>query len=115
LLPKDDETFDARFRLAKGRSWNRISSKVDYRGQPLTVAPGATAKAEMNFFAGAKKLSVLTDYEDQLNIPKLDLAVDFGVLYFLTKPIYHVLSYMGNYLHEQMHWTVSFGVSLCCC
>lgn len=111
LLPKDGEIFDARFAWQKGDQEQDIF-QVDYRGQPVTVAPGASEKTEMNFFAGAKKLSVLTDYEDQLNIPKLDLAVDFGVLYFLTKPIYHVLSYMGNYMHEEMHLTVSFGVAL---
>jgi YidC/Oxa1 family membrane protein insertase len=52
-------------------------------------------------FAGAKELSVLEEYRTQYNIPLFDRSVDFGVLYFLTKPFFLMLnfffSHIGNF------------------
>ncbi len=111
LLPVENETFDTRFAYQTGAAGQDIF-QVDYRGAPLTVAKGEESKAQMRFFTGAKKLSVLSEYAGSLHVPKLDLAVDFGVLYFLTKPLYYLLSFLGNFFKDQFHLQVSFGVAL---
>ncbi|MFO1073477.1 MAG: membrane protein insertase YidC [Geminicoccaceae bacterium] len=75
--------------------------QVDYRGPPMTIAPGATIQVSDQLFAGAKLVTLLDKYATQYHIPLFDRAVDFGWFYFLTKPIFYVLHYLhqvvGNY------------------
>lgn len=60
--------------------------QADYVGAPITVAPGSVGTNTVKMFAGAKEIKLLDNYTKQFNIPKFDLAVDFGWYYFLTKP-----------------------------
>jgi YidC/Oxa1 family membrane protein insertase len=67
----------------------------------IDVAPGSTATATTRLFAGAKEVHLLADYRDKLGIPLFDRAVDFGYLYFITKPMFYVLDFfyriIGNF------------------
>jgi len=86
------ESFNARFSsyVSKGRQ----HFQTDYLSpeQPETT---------LHFFTGAKELSVLDDYAARYHIPLFDRAVDFGMFYFLTKPIFLTLNYfyalIGNF------------------
>jgi YidC/Oxa1 family membrane protein insertase len=111
LLPRAEAVFDARFSYIKNATGQNIY-QADMRLAPITARAGGGAKTDMRFFIGAKKLSILDDYEEQLGIKKLELAIDFGMLYVLTKPLYHVLSYIGNYLHNEYALDISFGLAL---
>lgn len=48
------------------------------------------------FFIGAKELDSLEEYEKKYNISLFDRAVDFGILYFITKPIFILLTYFNK-------------------
>jgi len=111
LLPANDAVFDARFSHQTGEQGQDIY-QADMRGQPIVVQAGDTGKNELRFFAGAKKLSVMQDYEDQLKVDRFDLAVDFGRLYLLTKPLYYFLSSLGEYIHKTFGTDKSFGIAL---
>ena len=54
-----------------------------------------------HLFVGAKVLRLLDAYEKKLKINHFDLAVDFGWFYFLTKPMFYLLSWLktlcGNF------------------
>ena len=75
--------------------------QVDMLGSQHTVGPQGTVSYTNHLFAGAKEVILLEEYEEQLGVPHFDLAVDFGWLYFITKPIFHVLHYFftltGNF------------------
>lgn len=67
-------------------------------------------------FIGVKELSCLEEYEKQYKIPLFDRAIDFGMLYFLTKPILLLLTYfhklIGNFGLAILLLTVVVKVAL---
>jgi len=85
-----------------------------FSGPPLEVQPGESTEYTYHLFAGAKKLHVLDTYENELNIQKFDLAVDFGWFYFLTKPLFYFLEFLnkllGNFGLAILALTVLFKV-----
>ena len=56
---------------------------------------------EADIFIGAKDLKILDDYSKENNIKLFDRSVDFGLLYFITKPMYLLLilfnKILGNF------------------
>jgi YidC/Oxa1 family membrane protein insertase len=111
LLPDKETIFDARFAHRKGEAGQDIY-QVDLRAKPVKIEPNATESVTTRVFAGVKKLSVLNNYAETLEIRKLDLAIDFGVLYILTKPLYQVLSFLGDFYKKTFNFHVSFGLAL---
>lgn len=79
--------------------------QADFTGSALTLAPGQSGSVTSHAFTGAKEVLILEDYGQRLNIPHLDLAVDFGWLWFLSKPFFYGLHYLGK-------WTGNMGVAI---
>jgi YidC/Oxa1 family membrane protein insertase len=82
--------------------------------QPQTVLPGAAVSTTSRVFTGAKVVSLLDRYESEDGIPSFDKAVDFGMFYFLTKPIFFALDYLyralGNFGLAIMVFTLAVKV-----
>lgn len=99
LIPDKDQPFTASFRNTASAEEPRY--QVDYLREAITVAAGERAEVTDLLFVGAKEVALLDGYEEKKGIPLFDHAVDFGYLYFLTKPIFHVLRYfhgiIGNF------------------
>lgn len=72
--------------------------QADIVGAARTIQPGASATAVQNVFTGAKQIGSLNRYERDLNVRHFDLAVDFGLLYFLTKPLFYLLEFLANHV-----------------
>ncbi len=109
-----DQTVPARvfFRHTEDKgAVNPDRYQVDYVTQePETIAAGGEATLDQHLFVGAKVVRLLDHYEDQLNLPHFDKAVDFGYFYFLTKPMFFALDYIyslvGNFGVAIMIFTV---------
>lgn len=72
--------------------------QVDYTGSVVEIPAGETASTSSNLFVGAKEVLVLDAYEKSLNIPKFNLAVDFGWFWFMTMPFFYLLHWIGLYV-----------------
>jgi YidC/Oxa1 family membrane protein insertase len=98
LVPPQSETIKARFTHMAEGGVDRY--QADYLGREVTIAPEGTAESSARFFAGAKEVNLLDAYRDA-GIPKFDLAIDWGIYYFLTKPIFLILQFfykmLGNF------------------
>lgn len=106
LLPVQGEEHKFRIIYTKGAT-DQVKDlyQVDVTGSAVTAQTGEMVESKMNFFAGAKKLSLLNKYEKELNVPHFDLAVDFGLFYFLTRPFFFIINFFYGFVGN-------FGVAI---
>lgn len=105
LIPDQTVKNTFRFTAVQEAKASRNLYQVDVRSDAVTVAPGAAAQSTSHLFVGAKRVKLLEAYEDQLNVKHFDLAVDFGSLYFLTRPMYYLLNLFNG-------WVGNFGIAI---
>ncbi len=96
LIPDQKTTTDSRF--LHGKQGEKDKYQVDFLGPTQSIAPGSSATASNKLFAGAKEVRLLDGYREDLGIVRFDLAVDWGWLWFLTKPIFQALIYFNNFI-----------------
>ncbi len=69
--------------------------------QPIELGSKSSIEEEMQIIIAAKRVDVVDGYAEQLNIDKFDLVIDWGFLYFITKPLFYGIDYffkmLGNY------------------
>ena len=70
--------------------------QADYLGAPQILSKGQTISYESHFFAGAKVLTMIDAYSEELAIPNFDLAIDFGWFYFMTKPFFYAINWLNS-------------------
>lgn len=104
LIPAQGEMMKFRF-VATPVSSGVKRYQTDLRGEARNIAPGTSAESTVHVFSGAKEVRLLDQYEKEFTVPHFDLAVDFGLYYFLTKPFFFLLSSIG-------HVTGNFGVAI---
>jgi len=99
LVP--DQTSAVNARMLYSKTGNVEKYQADFVGSEIIAQPGAMVETTSHFFAGAKVVSLLDGYTESLGISNFDLAIDFGVLYMLTKPIFYAMDYIygvvGNF------------------
>lgn len=91
LIPDNSKT-DFDLISVGGKRKFQIDSVSDF----FNIIPQSSHESSVNLFVGAKKLNILDFYEKKYQITLFDRAVDFGMLYFITKPIFLLLSYFHN-------------------
>ena len=73
--------------------------QVDYiASEPSILAAGGMVSSQTRLFAGAKKVTLLDGYAEELGIANFDLAIDFGWFYFLTKPFFYAINWLNGLL-----------------
>ncbi|MCP5433786.1 MAG: membrane protein insertase YidC, partial [Alphaproteobacteria bacterium] len=87
-------------------SEQRPSFQADYVLPVATVAPGGSHAVETHLFAGAKKVDVVESYGTTLGIRRFDFAIDWGALFFLTKPFFHALEFLNRVLPGGFAWAI---------
>ncbi len=98
---------------AKAFNFNHYQSgdkdryQVDFLGEANVLQPGAELSVTTHFFAGAKELDLIDRYSERLTIPLFDRSIDFGWLYFLTKPFFHIMTFFNSLVGN-------FGLAIMC-
>ncbi|MES2441500.1 MAG: membrane protein insertase YidC [Pseudomonadota bacterium] len=78
------------------------SFQADYGlAKPLVVQPGKELSYTGRFFAGAKEVKLLDEYEADLGISKFGYAIDWGWFGIIEQPIFYYLDWLfrmvGNF------------------
>ena len=93
VVPEQAEKVTAQFATPKLGDVDAYNA--NYAAGLRTIAPGATVTEKTRVYAGAKVVKDLQAYEKGQRggepIPDLDKAVDWGMLWFLTRPFFQVL------------------------
>ena len=83
----------------------RDNYSTGYIGQKFTINKNQNLTYEGKLFVGAKKLDILSDYDENLLIPRFTDAIDWGWFSFLTKPV----SYSINWFYDKVK---NFGIAI---
>lgn len=84
----NDKSFKATFRYS-GTVTDKF--QADYLGKEISVRSGEKITQKNMIYMGAKKLKTLEAYAKHYDIRLFDRAVNFGALYFIAQPLYHLL------------------------
>ena len=95
LIPPTNKEFKTTFDYKNKFRANFIAT------EPLTLNENSSVEEEVKVIVAAKRVDVIDGYAKSLNIDNFDLVIDFGFLYFITKPLFFGIDYffklLGNY------------------
>ncbi|HRO34248.1 MAG TPA: membrane protein insertase YidC [Brevundimonas sp.] len=99
MIPDQSERIEAGFRVReRGEVQVQEASML---GTARVINPGRQITETQRLFAGAKRSEVLSSYEKSLDLPRFIYAIDWGMLWFLTRPIFLVVEFfyglLGNF------------------
>jgi YidC/Oxa1 family membrane protein insertase len=99
LAPQQNTPVTATFRVTPEVGFSVF--EANYVGPAQAVAPGAQLAVQAHVFAGAKLAPLLKTYQQTLAIPEFDQAVDWGLFWFLTRPLFAIVEFfyqhVGNF------------------
>ena len=95
LIPPRNKEFKTTFDYKNKFRANFITT------EPLTLNENSSIEEDLQIIVAAKRVDVIDGYAKELNIDKFDLVIDWGFLYFITKPLFFGIDYffklLGNY------------------
>ena len=95
LIPPRNKEFKTTFDYKKKFRANFIAT------EPLELNSKSRVEEKLQIIVAAKRVDIIDGYAETLNIDKFDLVIDWGFLYFITKPLFFGIDYffklLGNY------------------
>jgi YidC/Oxa1 family membrane protein insertase len=95
VIPPNGKEFKTTFDYKNKFRANYIST------QGIEIGPNSSIEEEIQIITAAKKVNIIDGYAENLKINKFDLVIDWGFMYFITKPLFFALDYffklLGNY------------------
>ena len=95
VVPPKGKEFKTTFDYKNKFRANYISTKG------IEVGANSSIEEEIQIIIAAKRVNIIDGYAKNLNINKFDLVIDWGFMYFITKPLFFALDYffklLGNY------------------
>jgi YidC/Oxa1 family membrane protein insertase len=96
MIPDQKERIQSQYRVTKAGATDIY--EANYIGQPRVIPAGRQITETTRLFAGAKTVPVLKDYETKLGVPHLDMAVDWGNFWFITRPMFAFLDFIFRHV-----------------
>lgn len=103
VVPPQNEKYTGRFSIARERQGEVF--RADYLLQPRNVAAGGNTSVTHHVFAGAKIVSLVEAYQQQLGILRYDMTIDWGWFSFFTYWIFKALDVIN-------HQVGNFGIAI---
>jgi YidC/Oxa1 family membrane protein insertase len=103
VLPDQTTPIKAQYRVSQVAG--RDIYDANYVGPTTVVPAGRQTTSTTHIFAGAKVKPVLDGYEKSLGVDRFVDAVDWGLLFFLTKPVFWLLEIFYG-------WVGNFGLAI---
>jgi len=95
VIPQKGKEFKTTFDYKNKFRANYIST------QGTEVGPNNSIEEKIQIITAAKRVNIIDGYAENLKINKFDLVIDWGFMYFITKPLFFALDYffklLGNY------------------
>ena len=95
LIPPKNKEFKTTFDYKNKFRANFITT------EPLALNENSSIQEKLQIIVAAKRVDVIDGYAEELRIDKFDLVIDWGFLYFITKPLFYGIDYffklLGNY------------------
>ena len=95
IVPPRNKEFKTTFDYKNKFRANYIST------EPIELGSNSSISEKMQVIVAAKRVDTIDGYAADLKIDKFDLVIDWGFLYFITKPLFYAIDYffdlMGNY------------------
>jgi YidC/Oxa1 family membrane protein insertase len=95
VIPPKGKEFKITFDYKNKFRANYIATKG------IEVKANSSIEEKIQIIVAAKRVNVIDGYAETLDINKFDLAIDWGFMYFITKPLFFILDYffklLGNY------------------
>ena len=95
VIPQKNKEFKTTFDYKNKFRANYIST------QATEVGPNNSIEETIQIITAAKRVNIIDGYAENLKINKFDLVIDWGCMYFITKPLFFALDYffklLGNY------------------
>jgi len=95
IIPPRGKEFKTTFDYKNKFRANFIST------EGIEVNANSSIEDKIQIIVAAKRVNVIDSYAKNLKIDKFDLAIDWGFMYFITKPLFFGIDYffklLGNY------------------
>jgi len=95
VIPQKGKEFKTTFDYKNKFRANYIST------QSTEVGANSSIEEKIQIITAAKRVNIIDGYAENLKINKFDLVIDWGFMYFITKPLFFALDYffklLGNY------------------
>ena len=92
-----------KFRLDFDYTTKYRTSYIDTSGYEL--GPNSSINHNVKSLIGAKEISLIDKYAEELQMERLDLIVNYGVMYLVVRPLWVVLDYLFKF-------TSNYGYSI---
>ncbi|WP_212523651.1 membrane protein insertase YidC [Actibacterium sp. MT2.3-13A] len=101
LIPSPGQAFTSVVKYVSGADIYQVETRLPV----IEVAAGGSAQTETMLFAGAKEWETIRHYQNDTGIFRFIDSIDWGIFFFLTKPIFSMLHWLHGFIGN-MGWSI---------